>query len=283
MMESLGYRRYLCPIDQEPATTEQGFLIPPTDRGIFQVNSHLVTLDSLNDRHCVVILGEPGIGKTTLLKSAEAAVNSANNPAVLAQYLSFNTIADTSDLNSRLTNSTNIALWRINDGKLFLLLDALEEAVIPIQVLQERLAIALCLLPTDRLFVRIACRATAWTTSFEQDVAQALQLAGGLPKFKLAPLTIGDIRAKAADMDVDPTLFIANVQASEAVPLAAIPLTLQFLLNAFRLRGDLPRSKQLLYADACARLSDEWDENRNRPTAQAITNNAQRVRIGMCQ
>src|SRR6266567_6300825 len=77
------WRRYWVPSDGAFSFDSDGFLLPPandSDR-LFWPKTDVVGFDALITKPCLVLLGEPGIGKTFALREAEKQARAAHDRA----------------------------------------------------------------------------------------------------------------------------------------------------------------------------------------------------------
>ena len=67
------WKRYWCPRDGKYNLSLHGFLQDPGENHLY--NPDLVTLDDISEIPCLVLLGEPGIGKSRTMQAEKEAVN----------------------------------------------------------------------------------------------------------------------------------------------------------------------------------------------------------------
>ena len=79
------WNRYWAPRDGNFSFDTNGFLLPPSEDSKFAkwLKNDSVTFDKIAKTPCLVMLGEPGIGKTTALKHALNTARSAHKKAKL--------------------------------------------------------------------------------------------------------------------------------------------------------------------------------------------------------
>ena len=82
MSENNEWTRYWCPIDDTYYVDRIGYLIDPSYSN-FSANSHLIENPFERSEKCIILLGEPGIGKTTSMEKFQHSFeeNSGNNNA----------------------------------------------------------------------------------------------------------------------------------------------------------------------------------------------------------
>jgi hypothetical protein len=242
-------------------TEEDGYLVDPQS-GEFSPNSSLRTLGEGGLPACLVLLGEPGIGKSTELKHAfelaSAAAVSGGNASALIDCRLLGTVEA---LHRKLEEGA-IGLWRTGTHHLTLFMDSLDEGLLTVEVLAGVLAEELAHLDQNRLSLRIACRTADWPST----LGVALELHWGNSRFKeweLAPLRAVDVAAAASMRGVeDPLLFLEAVRGAGAGPLAARPVTLRLLLGLYTKQGALPGTRLEVYRRGILQLCQEINPSR---------------------
>jgi hypothetical protein len=168
--------------------------------------------------------------------------------------------------------------WRGGSGVLHLFLDSLDECLIRVDTLATLLAQELERCPIDRLRLRVACRTAVWPMLLEQRLRQ-LWGEGAVGVYELAPLRRRDIAEAAAACDIDPAVFLAEVDQREAGALAAKPVTLRFLLSAYQRGSGFPPSQVELYRQGCERLCEETSASRRAAQRIGTLSPHQRLQI----
>jgi len=69
-----NWKRYWCPREGQLWLLDDGFLVDPTSEAARYYKSDVVDFESIASKPCLVLLGEPGIGKSTALEREYAAV-----------------------------------------------------------------------------------------------------------------------------------------------------------------------------------------------------------------
>jgi hypothetical protein len=240
-----------------------GFLEDPETPVGRQSNSHLKTMDELLGLLCLILLGEPGMGKTTTVSQSRAAIEKeiqARGGRVL--WLDLHSYKDESRLFRDMFESEDFAAWKSGNGEMHLFLDSYDECLLRIETLSSLIAEELKRLPLDRFRLRIACRGAVWPNSFEVQL-KTLWSENEFAAYELAPLRKCDVLEAAVAGDLtDPTAFMKAVDEKQVVPLAIKPITLQFLLNTYRKDGIFPRRQADLYREGCLLLADEVNPER---------------------
>lgn len=248
-----GSPRYWCPPTGRIALDGGGFLADPSDP--FGFDQTLSTYDEVDHHRCLVLLGEPGIGKTTELERAVARAGDR------AHRVDLGAVADPEGLRRAVIEAPTVTAWREGDGELFMFLDAFDEAREERGVLVRVLIEELGELPHERLRLRIACRTADWPATLTDRLG--LFFVEDAPRvYELQPLRRADVVAAAADADVDGEEFMAAVVDRGVGPLARVPLTLRFLLDSYARDGQLPTRRAELYREGCRELCREQNTSR---------------------
>jgi hypothetical protein len=258
------WKRFWCPREGTLNLTDGGFLFDPEDKYAKYVASDVVPFESIAHLSCLALLGEPGIGKSTAMEDIQHATERAaqvSNEKVL--YINLNEYGDESRLINEVFNSGAYQEWLAGSHCLHLFLDSLDECRIRVgqvgTILAEKLKQAKDHL--GRLRLRIACRTADWPPTLE------IALPGlwgdkAFGAFELVPLRRKDVQAAAEAEGVDVDRFFAEVRRTESAPLANKPITLRFLLSAFKSCGQFPATRQELYELGCSKLCEEANPNR---------------------
>ncbi len=125
----------------------------------------------LKGTQILVLLGEPGIGKTVefkrLYQNEEEEFKLSGDIFLKFELIDF---ASDSSLKEEIFANKNIENWKKTDKKLFLYLDGLDEGMLSISVLTKVLARELRKLPLERVFLCITCRSAVWPKPFEESL-----------------------------------------------------------------------------------------------------------------
>lgn len=248
-----GRSRYWCPPTGRIALDDDGFLAEPS--GPFGFDQTLSTYEEMDHHRCLVLLGEPGIGKTTELERAVARAGDQ------AHRVDFGAVADPGGLRRQVIESPVVRAWRDSDSQLIMFLDAFDEAREERGALVRVLIEALGELPRERLRVRIACRTADWPATLTDRLG--LLFMDDEPRlYELQPLRRADVAAVADHADVNGEEFVAAVVDRGVGPLARVPLTLNFLLDSYAADGQLPTRRAELYREGCRQLCREQNPSR---------------------
>ena len=242
--------RFWLPFGETYRTDSRGWLVDPAPG---RTDTRLLT-SALTDLECLVLLGEPGIGKSTALDQL------APLPAKLYPSLRVNLAAYSSEsrLVTHLFEGTEISRWSHSGERLTLTLDSFDEAHDSIPNLHVLLAEYLEGWDRKRLSLRIACRTAEWPSSLTEKLERMFD---HVNLVELLPLRRVDAAAIVRDLP-DPELFLELVENARAVPLAARPLTLRLLRRTYERDGALPSRSSELYERGLLNLVDEVNQSR---------------------
>ncbi|MBN2007153.1 MAG: hypothetical protein JXA21_27630 [Anaerolineae bacterium] len=237
---------YLC----EPIT-EAGF--PPQD---------LVPLEHLTDIPCLILLGEPGIGKSCAMQLEKKSVNDTiktRHGQIL--WLNLRSYGSEDRLVRDLFETSIFISWLSGNHKLHVFLDSLDECLLRIDTVATLLIDKFAQYPVDRLYLRIACRTADWPTNLEEGLKKQWG-EEAVKVYELAPLTRGNVVDAARANELSPDDFLREIDRTNVVSLAIKPITLKFLLTTYAKHKHLPGTQAELYLEGCRLLCEESNEDR---------------------
>lgn len=257
------WERYWVPFGANFLPDSNGF---PSLRSSDYNNSIIVqTLSDLDEIPCLVLLGEPGIGKTTEIEQYKPKGND------LLCQVKLNVRSSETALFSSIEAKPEFDLWLKTDKRLYLFLDGLDEAFLNIKTIHHAILEWLNSnkrkfkipskpsLPNQHLlFLRITCRSAMWhpeTTKNLEDIFEP----ENVRVLKLALLTQKNVREAANCHNLDEQEFIDSIISSDSVSFASEPITLNFLIQSYksgRLKGG-GQNKSKIYHDGCLQLCSE--------------------------
>jgi hypothetical protein len=271
--------RFWLPHTQPLRLDQVGFLPDPENPYGHAANPQARSLGALKDIGCLVLLGEPGLGKSTALRRERSdLLTGARDGGELILDVDLGATGQEEILRSKIFGSEVFQSWSQSDGTLHLQLDSLDEARLRIEVIADLLLEGLQAADVARLRLQIACRSADRHHRLEEHLAELFG-PEAFAIFELLPLRAADVTAFAQDAGVDADSFIAEVVARNLVSLASRPLTLRFLLGAARQGGGLPDSVTDLYLRGCNLLVEEPDEDRRSGSTAGTLSVSERVAI----
>jgi predicted NACHT family NTPase len=254
------WKSFWCQRGREIFLTDKGYLADPDNRGSY-CNPHLVPFEQITAEPCLVLLGEPGIGKSNAF--ATYVLETQQRCDAEIRCLPFDLRAYNSEqrLQRALFEHPEVVCWQRDASILHLFLDSLDESLLHVDTVTDMIVEELERWPSERLFLRIACRTADWRPSFEERLKQ-IWGHNAVDVFELAPLRRMDVRIAAQREVGTPDAFLREVDRVAAVPLAIKPVTLSLLLNTYRRQGTLPSTQREVYERGCTLLCEETNPRR---------------------
>lgn len=249
------WSRFWCP-QGKPITLDfnGSFLSDPEDFLGRHSNAHLIATDNLAREECLVLLGDPGSGKSYELARL---VESERRNLTLGEklhVLDLATVGGDSGLVRALHDEPELKQWQAGAERLTLAIDSVDEAQLFLGNIGKVLARWLASLPHDRLRLRIACRGTEWPSSLDACIRE--RWGDRAKTLELAPLRARDVREAATLSRLDVDAFMEAISTSSVQPLATHPVTLRFLLSTWLQSNKLPDTRGELYERGCAILAE---------------------------
>jgi hypothetical protein len=249
---------------------------------IEQINPRFQTLSQLANRRLLILLGEPGIGKTTELRRAkDAQLGETASHQVL--WLDGTAIGSDYQLDREWFESTLFKNWLVGDYSLWIFFDGFDQSRAHVpglgRIIENRLATA----PLERLHLRISSRTAEWDFPLGDNIAS--QFYGpddpGLdtsPSFVLAPPKRSDIVSALSSEGLDTAKFMEQLDQVQIGPVALRPIGLKWLMSIFRRRGQFPESADELYWEGMRILSQELaDQWSNRDGSALSAENVRQI------
>lgn len=260
--DKYNWKRFWCPRTGNISLLDGGYLLDPdSEVGMF-FKHDLVPFEAIMDFSCLILLGEPGIGKSTAMELQRSLIDEQVTKAGgETLWVDLRACSTDEGLCKVLFENPVFQSWLSGNHPLHLFLDSLDECPLPINTVVAKLGEEFKNCPVDRLFLRIICRTADWPNSLENRLKQ-LWGKDAVGAYELAPLRRVDVVEAAKSSGLDPEAFLEEIDRREAVPLAIKPVTLQFLINSYRSKGKFPPTQAELYYDGCLRLCEEPSESR---------------------
>lgn len=255
--------RYWLPLGSSYSLTNEGWLAEPHRSGFFVRNSEAIPTSGLAQHRCLVMLGEPGMGKSRTVLLSHPLVEDPTE--ITSCRFDLGSFSSEDRLARTVFEAPEIEQWRGGSGQLCLTLDGFDEARARIETLPRLLGEYLDRWDCSRLFLRIVCRTADWPASLG---SRLKQIFGVVTVVELLPLRRADAR-KLLEAGVQPgpsvwspDEILGAIEAVHLVPLAARPLTLQMLRAAIGANGEFPVGSAELYERGLLALADETTQER---------------------
>jgi hypothetical protein len=262
-MNTYSWKRFWCLRGDQFSLADNGYLSDPETKRGMQLNSQLAPLASFADCPCLVMLGEPGIGKSTEFESEVRRVQT--EPVTDQQTIRIDLKEYQTDarLVADAFENDTIRNWTEGDHNLNLFFDSLDEGRLEVRNIANVLAGQFRRIEhhVKRLRLRIACRTAEWPASLE-DVLKSIWGEKSVGVIELTPLRQCDVRAAAEAKNLDADSFISEIARKEAQPFAINPITLNFLLSLYAQSHTIPSTKREIYEAGCLKLCDESSQTR---------------------
>lgn len=259
MSQIYNWKRFWCTRAAQINLGDRGYLVDPESEYGHLLNPELVGLESIADLPCLILLGEPGVGKSqemaNLFKYTVEKIEPSHPPLEL-------NLRSCNSLSTDLIHDRDFIDWINGSHRLYLFLDSLDEGMLTVGNLATQLVDEFNKNKyrdkLDRLYIRVACR----TAVLPQILEQGLKKLWGenLAIYELAPLRYVDVENAATAENIEPQNFLSEVWDKTLVPLAIKPLTLSFLLNIYKRNGDKFSPDGTLcnlYLEGCRLLCEE--------------------------
>jgi predicted NACHT family NTPase len=257
------WKRFWCPREATFSLTDGGYLSDPDQEWGNVLQPDVVSFEKMSSIPCLVLLGEPGIGKTSEMEHQyRISMREEKERGNGAQWIDLKSFQTDARLGKTIFENDIFQAWLKGSYRLELFLDSLDECLLRIDSVASFLIEELKSCPVERLAFRIACRTREWPIGLEQNL-QALWKDEALRVYELVPLRRIDVHsAVRAFGGLEPDAFMQEISERQAVPLAIKPVTLAFLLNTFQREHHLPTRQIDLYREGCRILCEESSQSR---------------------
>src|SRR6266446_1997957 len=282
--KALPWQRFWVPQGGKISAGDDGrsFLDDPEGEFGLSRNPDVVKIGDLLQRSCVVLSGQPGIGKTVEFDSLRdrCAEWLASDEALIDFHCRHVTSPEALRLDT--VESPQWKKTLENGGKIRLLIDGVDEALSRVSVLVPAIAQWLRDEPLDRISVILVCRSAEWHLADTNALRELWREKNENIVFELCPLRWKDAELAALESGVDPQAFWQEIIRHQVQGLAARPITLGMLLEEMNDGGNLPSSHHQLFTNAIARICRENPERvryspRPRPNQAHIQRVASRI------
>jgi hypothetical protein len=257
--EHVAIDRFWLPLNSSYELDDQGWLAEPGPSWFgLERNPSILSDAQLTPARCLVLLGEPGMGKTHAVHNVRA--HDADAADGDSPVIDLGRLTTESLLTREAFESEVVENWIASDSLLVLYLDSFDEARTQFPELPNLFRYYLAnKWPVERLALRVVCRTAEWPTILSEELHDLY--GDGLSQYELVPLRKSDAVALVPSR-VDAGVFLDAVQRTGLAPLAARPLTLRLLVNSYVPGIGLPERVADIYERGLAGLCDEWTPRR---------------------
>ncbi|MEM1252244.1 MAG: hypothetical protein AAGI69_07410 [Cyanobacteria bacterium P01_H01_bin.21] len=260
------WKRFWYPQGTEIKVCDRGYLINPASEWGKYTNPKLVELKKLSDIPCLILLGEPGIGKSHEIKKLEHYTDShADDDSDILPL----PLRSCINLRQDLLQNDQFIDWQKGEHDLYLFLDSLDEGLAESKILAKQLVDILGTKTyrkeLKRLYIRLACRDAVFPNVLEEGLKDLYGESYAV--YKLAHLRSIDIERAATDEGIEAQKFISEVEHKNLTPFAIKPITLRFLFKLYKENEQFSENQTLtdLYLQGCRALCDEEPDHPCRP------------------
>lgn len=257
-----NWKRFWCSRTGSFDLSDGGYLADPDSEWGHLYNPNVKSFESITTTPCLVLFGEPGIGKTHAIQTAQSAIyDKIKDVDDRILCLDLRSYGSEDRLIRNLFEDPTFLSWARGNHRLHVFLDSLDECLLRINTLATLLVDEFKKYPVDRMYLRIACRTADWPTSLEDGLIQ-LWGKDAVGVYELTPLRRLDVIEAVRANNLDPNFFLQEIDQKEVVPLAIKPVTLSFLINTYIKNGRFPSTQAELYLQGCRKLCEETNEHR---------------------
>lgn len=256
----LPWKRFWCPLGAtiHCGLSGEGFLTDPEDEMGKMFNPSIREIGQLLDVPCLILCGEPGLGKTTTLETIRPSLLSRLSSPQNLIWVEMRSVPDAATFTRRVFETAAWKSWQSGNERLTLVVDGVDEGLVKVPDFIPFLSREIKDTPLDRLQLILVCRTREWPIAAGDQLLALWSLKREDAVWELCPLRKGDAAIAAKAQGLDPETFIRGLYANETVGLAARPVTLFFLLKEHDFRG----TRAALYTRGCRRLCEEHDRVR---------------------
>ena len=280
----LPWKRFWVPLGSEISCgmCNEGFFDDPDGPLGYRNQPIAHPLKDLLKKQCLILSGEPGLGKSVALEQVFPSLDHAGGGNEETIWIRFRDIPDAPTFTRRVLESRRWRTWIAGDQEITLVLDGLDEGLIKIKDFVSYLTAELRAAPLDRLHLIVACRSKDWPTAAGNKLLGLWGVEPAQSIWELCPLRQADVELAATSYGIDAPNLLKQISERGAIALAARPTTLVFLLRRFVATGQLDESRYDLYEhgllDLCSEPDPERAEGLNASGQQTPCSPAQEIR-----
>lgn len=251
------WKRFWCPRGGRINLSDGGFLSDPESEYSYYYPQDVKAFNELVNIPCLVLLGEPGIGKTNeLRKSSIINQKSLELSDTQVYHDELNQYSDELRFINNVFNDLNFLDAKKKNSPYILFLDSLDECKIRIDTISEILAKELKNNYWPNLFFRITCRTAEWSNYLE-NALNDIYGEQNVKCYELSPLRRKDVIIALKENSIDEQKFFDEIYLRGVQPLTIKPITLNFITNLFIKNKTLPSSRKEIYERGLELLIDE--------------------------
>lgn len=228
----------------------------------------LFNLESLEHVSCLILLGEPGLGKTTALQAEYARIIDAYGEQSVI-FVDLEAVDSNQYIRDLIFNQQKYKQWQEELGRLHIFLDSLDRTRLPKESVIQAIINELRNSDISNLSLRIVCRDIDWSFRIAESLKNLWQIKMPVNEndqektyvqvYQLAPLRHEDIVLAAKTNGIDAKHFLETIDNRGVSDLAKIPLILEFMLARYKKTSDIGNNRRQLYREACQQLCELYN------------------------
>lgn len=247
-----------------------GYFDNPEADNFISHNHEAQSVDQLKGLECLVLLGEPGLGKSVAIEQAFPDLDHESGGDEKTIWIRFRDIPDSNVFIREVFDDPRWQRWFESEEALNLILDGLDEGLIKIKDFLSFFTRQLRRYPIKRLNLLMTCRTADWPTEQGNTLANLWKLSE--PNiWELCPLRQKDVELAAEHNSLVVEEFLKGLFENSLRPLAARPITLFFLIDQFkRLQGFKISYRDIYYEGIDNLCIEPAPERANEPTVRNL-------------
>ncbi|MDP8285516.1 MAG: hypothetical protein RAP03_02515, partial [Candidatus Electryonea clarkiae] len=249
-MKRFDWKRFWHSREISPFLTSEGYLHDPETDVLYTMGKAYKQLEELENFPCLVLLGEPGTGKTDNIKDYYGGKSEEN-----IIYHEFNAFSSEIGFKEEVFDDPKFLEWEYSSKPLTLILDGLDDGLIVQPNIANYLALQIKKYQTNlpNLSMIISCRTSVWPQLLEKNLID-LYSEQNVKVYKLAMLRHEDVKYAAEQTGIEDVAdFMYWIYQMELIPFACNPTTLEFVLESYK-NKNLLKDNWALYSQGCHTL-----------------------------
>ena len=211
---------------------------------------------NINKYRCLILLGEPGSGKSTELEK----MHKDSNSSICVDLRGVNSSVDLKD-KILVDNNDKVDLDSLSE--FYIYLDAFDEAILNYKDIGDSLLKLLKDFGVNlkKVYLRITCRTGIWLDYLEDEFSK-LWCKNEVKKYMLCELSDDDIKNSLDEEKIEYKKFYEEAVKKNVYSLMKIPVTMKFLIDEYKADQSFSSSKKNLYENGCIKLIEEPNKSK---------------------